>query len=171
MNRTVLSCLTGIAVCLLSAPLASGRDLSEFPLRVHVFQNTNHVHYVREVIDRVDGMGRADLFEGGEPKGFDYEFTCSDRLMTSSGFETYPARWKRKDQVLELLIPVMGKQGATKSCELKVEMKDFVYYKHGNALETEPRAAFKQWMEKHQYDPEHGKNQPVGTAPKDDAKE
>ena len=44
-------------------------------------------------------------------------------------------------------------------------MKDFTYYSHNGTLGTEPVEAFKQWMTKHDYDPEHGKDTPTPTNP------
>jgi hypothetical protein len=58
-------------------------------------------------------------------------------------------------------MPKLGKPGTMEACELHVEMKEIAYYKHNGNLDTEPTAAFKQWMEKHDYDPEHEKNEPV----------
>jgi len=58
----------------------------------------------------------------------------------------------------------MGKPGAMEACELRVEMKDMAYYRRGDTVDLEPTTAFKQWMEKHDYDPEHGKNEPVAAA-------
>jgi hypothetical protein len=110
----------------------------------------------------VDGEGRADLFENGQPRGFDFGYACADRLMASPGFETYPARWKKRGQTLEILQPVMGKPGAFDACEMKVTLKeDSVYFRHNGGLDEEPAATFKAWMEKHHYDPEHGKNTPL----------
>jgi hypothetical protein len=63
----------------------------------------------------------------------------------------------------------MGKPGAMHPCELKVTMKDFAYYRRSGSLYTEPAGIFKQWMEKHHYDPEHGKNQPTDLQPSDSA--
>lgn len=167
MRRAVLGWVSGFAACvfLLPAATAAARDLAGFPLRVHVFQTSEAVHSRRDVVQNVEGTGRANLFENREPRGFDYSFNCSQRVMTSSGFETYPARWKKKDQVLEIALPVMGKPNAAQTCELKVLMKDFAYFKRGGAVATEPRAAFKDWMVKHGYDPEHGKETPSVTAP------
>lgn len=145
---------------------ASADNPADFPLRVHIFQRTEHSHYFRGTLDWVDGDGRANLFENGQPRGFDFGFHCGDRIMTSSGFETYPARWKKNGRTLEILYPVMGKPGATHSCELKVNMKDFAYFRRQGNLETEPSAAFRQWMEKHDYDPEHGKNEPINREPR-----
>jgi hypothetical protein len=113
----------------------------------------------------VDGEGRANLFENGQPRGFDYGYQCGERLRNSPGYETYLARWKKRDQTLEILLPRMGKPGAMEACEPRVEMKDIAYYRNGDTVDTEPTAVFKQWMEKHDYDPEHGKNQPVAAAP------
>lgn len=44
---------------------------------------------------------------------------------------------------------------------LKVEMKNSAYVRHNGVLEEESVAKFKEWMEKHQYDPEHGRNEPL----------
>ena len=45
---------------------------------------------------------------------------------------------------------------------LKVAMKqDTVYIRRNGQVREEPAARFKQWMVKHQYDPEHGMNEPV----------
>ena len=84
--------------------------------------------------------------------------------MNSVGYETYFARWKKPGKSLEVLLPVMGKPGAAETCELKVEMKNVAYYRHNGAIEEEPEAAFKDWMDKHQYDPEKGFIEPVHTA-------
>jgi hypothetical protein len=85
--------------------------------------------------------------------------------MVSPGYETYPARWLKPGRTLEILEPQFGKPGAYEVCELKVELKETVYFKHGGLLDEEPAAKFKDWMDKHQYDPEKGKNEPVATAP------
>jgi hypothetical protein len=55
----------------------------------------------------------------------------------------------------------MGKPGEMSSCDLKVEMKETVYFRHNGSLNEESAAAFKAWMKKHDYDPEHGRNLPV----------
>jgi hypothetical protein len=52
------------------------------------------------------------------------------------------------------------------TCTLKVEMKDgiaFARRKDGALIEV-PAAQFKEWMVKHQYDPEHGKEVPIAPA-------
>ena len=46
-----------------------------------------------------------------------------------------------------------------------MQMKDFAYMQHNGMLGTEPIARFKEWMVKHDYDPEHGKNNPTMTQP------
>jgi len=132
---------------------------------VHIFVHNSNPHYYHQTLDWVDGEGRANLFENGEPRGFDYGYRCSERLRNSAGFETYPARWKKQDQTLEILLPKLGNSSATVSCDLKVDMKDFAYYRRDGSLETEPPAVFKEWMQNHQYDPEHGKNEPVRVTP------
>ena len=150
-----------LAGALTSMPVMASNNPDQFPLRIHIFQRSEHTHFRHGVLDFAQGLGRANLYENGQPLGFDFSFECGERVMTSAGYETYLARWKKKGLSLEILVPVIGKPGATHGCELKVEMKDFAYFHHAGALYTEPPTAFRQWMEKHQYDPEHGKNEPV----------
>jgi len=168
MRRSFFYGVSGIAGCLLlSAPaMAGGRNVDDYPFRVHIFQNSQHSHYRERMIDYVDGEGRANLYENGEPRGFDYNFRCGVRLMQSAGYETYPARWKKTGKELEILLPVMGKPGAFNGCQLNVDVKEGAYLRHGGALEEEPSAAFKDWMQRHQYDPEKGLNEPVTAAAK-----
>lgn len=158
---TWLGC--GLAGCLLfsTVALAGGRNLADYPLRVHLYHLSQHSHYRYQMIDYVDGEGSGNLYEKGNPRGFDYGFRCDDRLMLSQGWETYPARWRKAEKELEILLPVMGKPDSSRVCGLKVTMKEMAYFRHGSVVEEEPAAVLKQWMEKHQYDPEHGKDQPV----------
>jgi len=163
MRRVFLLILSGVAGCLLlsTAVLAGGHNTADYPLRVHIFQYNGHSHYYQRSLDMVDGEGRANLYENDEPRGFDFSYRCEDRLRVSAGYETYLARWKKPGKAIEILLPVFGKPGAMEGCELLVEMKDTAYYRHNGSLNEESAAKFKEWMDKHQYDPEHGKNEPV----------
>ncbi len=146
--------------------LASKRNPADFPLRVHVYECNQIIQMGPSGgINFVDGTGRANLIENGEPKGFDFSFRCLDHVNYSSGYETYLARWKKPNAVLEILVPVMGKPNATNACELKVALKDgLVYHTHNGRLLEQPAAIYKKWMEKVQFDPEHGKNEPISPA-------
>jgi hypothetical protein len=146
--------------------LAGGKNLADYPLRVHVFGRNETTFYHMRAAEEAKGEGRANLFENGGARGMDFEFDCSGRLMASSGYETYAARWKKSNQQLEVLIPEFGKANSYSTCTFKVQMKDFAYLRRNGALNTEPISAFKDWMTKHNYDPEHGKNAPTqNTAP------
>ena len=148
-----------------SVAFAESHNVADYPLRVHIVQNTNHAHYHDRTIDYVDGEGRANLFENSQPSGFDYGFRCDDRLMVSPGYETYPARWRKPRREIDILEPIMGKPGAARICTLKVDMKEMVYVRHNGLVDQQSPATFKQWMDRRQYDPEHGKNEPVPAAP------
>ena len=152
-----------IAGCLLlsTAAFAGRPNPSDYPLRVHIFGLNGTQHYHGQSLDQVDGDGRANLYEGGDPRGFDFRYVCGDRLRVSPGFETYMARWKKSGQTLEILLPVFGKPNAVESCELKVLVKDSAYIRRNGLLGEEPVAAFKDWMVRHKYDPEHGLNEPL----------
>jgi hypothetical protein len=153
-----------VAGCLLLSVVAfAGKpNANDFPLRVHIFAFNGSQHYSGGVLDWVEGEGRANLYEKSEPKGFDFSYRCSERLRVSPGFETYMARWKKPGQTLEILMPVFGKPNAAESCELKVLLKDTAYFRRNGLLNEEPASVFKDWMVKHNYDPEHGLNEPVG---------
>lgn len=99
-----------LAVCVLSfmSTRASGKNAADYPLRVHVFQFNSHSHYYQRSLETVDGEGRANLYQNGEPRGFDFSYQCGERIRMSPGYETYPARWKKQGQSLEILLPVMG---------------------------------------------------------------
>ena len=159
MRRILLCGLSVFAVCVLLSMtvLARTRNAADYPLRVHIFSHSSHSHYENHYLEGVDGDGRANLYENGEPRGFEYSYHCAKRLMNSVGYETYMARWKKPGQTLELLLPAMGDV-----CELRVDLKEDAYYRHDKHVREEPAAKFKAWMVAHQYDPEHGKNVPVG---------
>jgi len=85
----------------------------------------------------------------------------SDTPQTA--FDTFMARWKKPDKEIEILMPVMGgNPGDMNACVLKVNMKpDSVYLYRNGAIAEMPIAEYKDWMIKHEYDPEHGKDHPT----------
>lgn len=143
---------------------AESHNPADYPLRVHIYRRNETTFYRNRQAEEAKGEGRANLFEDGEPKGLDFQFECDTKLQTSSGFETFPAKWKKPGQELVILQPQFGKSGYD-TCRLKVMVKDFVYVARNGNLMSEPAEAFKQWMAKHDYDPEHGKNTPLQLAP------
>jgi hypothetical protein len=172
MRGVFLRLLSVFAACLwLAAPVMAGKfKADDYPLRVHIVMRNGIRHYSRlgynapsSSLDAVDGLGQANLFENGEPRGFDFNYQCSQPITPQTGFATFMARWKKPGRVLEIVMPVMGgKPGDMNSCELKVSMKpDAVYIRRNGTIGEEPVVAFKQWMVKHDYDPEHGKDSPV----------
>jgi hypothetical protein len=153
------------AVLALSPSLrAESHNPTDYPLRIHIYGRNQTTFYQMRQTDEAKGEGRANLYEGGEPKGIDFQFDCDHRLQVSSGFETFPAKWKKPGQELVILQPEFGKPGSYDTCRFKVMVKDFVYVMHNGALASEPQSVFKQWMTKHEYDPEHGKNAPTAPA-------
>ncbi len=147
-----LALVSGVSV-------AESHNLADYPLRLHIFKVSSHVHRRHGIVWWVDGDGRANLFENGNPAGIDFAYRCGDRFMDSSGYETYPARWKKPGETLVILTHRLGSD-ATEPCELKVDVKEFVYVGR-NSEATEPPGVLKQWMADHHYDPEHGLNEPT----------
>jgi hypothetical protein len=144
---------------------AESHNPADYPLRIHIYRRNETTFYHNRQAEEAKGEGRANLFEGGEPKGIDFQFECDTKLQTSSGYETFPAKWKKPGQELVILQQQFGKTSYD-TCRLKVLVKDFVYVSHSGNLTTEPVDVFKQWMTKHDYDPEHehGKDTPTRTS-------
>ncbi len=152
-------------LCLcLAAPvpaLAESKNPADYPLRVHIFARNETTFYHNRSPEESKGEGRANLFESGQPRALDFSFDCSEKLKPSFGFETYPAKWKKPNQELTVLLPVFGKANTYFTCTLKTAVKDYAYMTHDGRMSSEPAAEFKAWMVKHEYDPEHGKDVPV----------
>jgi hypothetical protein len=173
MRRLLLPGSIVLAICFLFSLSASAGKFSagDFPLRVLIlFRNGNrHYHGMgagMSSLDAVDGLGQADLFENGEPTGFDFNYTCSQPITPMPEFQTFMARWKKQGRILQIVMPVMGgKPGDMNSCDLNVNLKQgAAYFRRNSAVAEETSAQFKEWMAKHQYDPEHGKEMPVAAA-------
>jgi len=163
--RHLLSASLCLAVCSFAPALkAESHNPADYPLRIHIYRRNETTFYQNRQAQEAKGEGRANLFQDGMPERIDFQFECDTKLQTSSGFETFPARWKKPGQELVILQPQFGKSGYD-TCKLKVMVKDFVYVARNGNLTTEPAAIFKQWMTKHDYDPEHGKNAPTQLAP------
>jgi hypothetical protein len=146
-------------VALLSAgSVAESHNPADYPLRLHIFTVSSHVHRHHGIVWWVDGDGRANLFENGNPAGVDFAYRCNDRFMNSSGYETYPAKWKNPGQSLVILTHQIGSD-STESCVLKVDVKEFVYMGRNSEATGSPEV-LKQWMIDHHYDPEHGLDEP-----------
>jgi len=157
-----------LSLCLLFTPAvlsAASRNPADYPLRIHIFGRNQTTFYHARSLDESKGEGRANLFENGEARGVDFNYACSDKLKTSFGYESYPAKWKKPGRELTVLLPVFGKSNAYWTCNLETDVKDFAYTAHNGRMDSEPIESFKTWMVKHNYDPEHGKDIPTRPEP------
>ncbi len=153
-------------LCLATALFAESKNPADYPLRLHIFGRDQTTFYWRRETEEAKGDGRANLFANGDVHGVDFSYDCSDKLHPSFGYQTYPARWKKPGRELIVLLPKFGQTGAYWTCNLKTDVKDYAYTRHNGSMGSESSADFKAWMLKHDYDPEHGKDQPTRlTAP------
>ena len=164
MRRSIVFTICALIGSVTPAVHAESRNPADYPLRIHIYRRNETPFYHNRQTEEAKGEGRANLFEAGEPKGLDFQFECDKKLQTSSGYETFPAKWKKPGQELVILQPEFGKSSYD-TCRLKVLVKPFVYVSHDGNLSTEPVETFRQWMTKHEYDPEHGKDMPTRTTP------
>lgn len=157
-----------LCLCLLLTPAvlsAASRNPADYPLRIHIFGRSQTTFYSMRSVDESKGEGRANLFENSEARGLDFNYSCSDKLKASFGYETYPAKWKKPGRELTVLLPVFGKSNAYWTCDLQTDVKDFAYATRNGRMNSEPVEAFKTWMVRHDYDPEHGKDVPTRPEP------
>jgi hypothetical protein len=140
--------------------IAESKNPADYPLRIHIFNRDETTFYHHRVEEEAKGEGRANLFANGDVRGVDFSFECSDKLKASFGYETYPAKWKKPNQELVVLLPVFGKANTFFTCDLKTDVKDFAYISHDGHMSQESPSQFKAWMMKHDYDPEHGRTMP-----------
>jgi hypothetical protein len=170
VRSVFLFTLSAIVGCLAFAAgaRAAGPDPSNYPLRVHVLKFTSQSPQPKNKTttsddpNYTDGMGIADLFENGQPQGFEFNYSCTEPMKASSGYGTYPARWKRRGKILEILLPRAGKPWELQTCDLNAELINGMVFCWKNSKVAEESAAMlMDWMVKHQYDPENGKDEPV----------
>ncbi|HEY1766333.1 MAG TPA: hypothetical protein VGG26_01685 [Terracidiphilus sp.] len=128
-----------VAVLCVPALLPAKRSLSDYPLRVHIYQtHWNHNGW------GYHAFGRANVFdEHGVPHGAEFTYDCADHLMASSANEAYPAKWKKQDQSVEVIFGEIGqKPDQFHACEFKLALKPFVFYRHNGGLDTESAQEF-----------------------------
>ena len=178
MRRVFICILCGL-VCSLSfstAALARGPNPDDYPLRVHILKNAprpdaNKAYAAKNpenMADYTSGRGAADLFENGQPQGFTYAYSCMEPLKASEGYASYSARWKKKDKILEVLVPQAGKPWIFETCDLQPTMRPGLAYfwnLDDDTVVEESAAVFMAWMVKHQYNPEKDMDMPMDLGP------
>ncbi len=155
---------TTFLLVIIATTFAAGdsKNPADYPLRLHIIGVSQMTFYHNRMTDEVRGDGRGNLFENGMARGVDFSYDCSDKIKPSFGFETYPAKWKKQGKELVVLFPVFGKTGAYFTCTIKTDVKDYTYVRmRDGRIGSDTPERYKDWMQKHDYDPEHGKDKPV----------
>ncbi len=104
-----------------------------YPLRVRILERNTS----RRAGEVVRMWGRADLIDGKQEQGFDFESDSSDLIMVSHGDELYSARWKKQDRQLEILVSKIG-TGKSNKCVLKADLKPYIYIFENGTIVTKP---------------------------------
>lgn len=166
-----------VASANLMLPSASASpDPAKYPLRIHIFRYVNSHSDIREpnrISDPkryIKGMGQADLFEGGEPVGFQFNYECLVAMRASGGYGTFPARWKKRGKTLEILLPSAGLSGNVDGCDLQADLRPgLVYFWKNREVAEEAATLLKQWMLAHKFNPEQSYEDPLFPPSKDPA--
>ncbi len=61
-------------------------------MRLPIFNRSETNFYHNRLEEEAKGGGRANLCENSEPHGVDFSFECEQKLRSSVGYETYPAK-------------------------------------------------------------------------------
>jgi hypothetical protein len=158
----MLQCFAVLLLLSGSMMKADSKNIADYKLRIHIFNRneTNFYHWRQE--EEAKGEGRANLFENGDAHGVDFNFACDQKLKSSFGYETYPARWKKPGRELTVLLPVFGKSNTYFTCTINTDVKPYAYARAEGKLISESPEKYKAWMVRHNYDPEQGKDAPMG---------
>jgi hypothetical protein len=97
-----------------------------YPLRIHILRVNWTGHHNGYGYEGATGYGRGDIWEP-QKQGFDYTFSCFEPFLHTTGQEAYSARWKSQGKTIELLEEKIGSGGKFEKCELKVDLKPYVY--------------------------------------------
>jgi TPR repeat protein len=114
-----------LAVAAIQPTGAKPRDLSTYPLRVHIFQSDWDPRTGNLMGGR--GSGVANLIEGQDIHGFDFSYECPINYLKSVGNQAYAAKWKKPGKTIELVGNTVGNENKSDTCEFKVTLHDYVY--------------------------------------------
>jgi len=171
MNRLITRLLVSSAAVLLlcgaSVMQAESKNIADYTLRIRIYSKSSTNFYYSRNVEESKGEGRGDIFEGDDVQGVDFNFACEEKFKASFGYQTFPARWKKRDKTLEILVPEPGKPWNNESCVLHTTMQAGMvfFWSADDDVLQEPAPKFKEWMVKHQLDPENGKVMPIEPDP------
>jgi hypothetical protein len=124
---------------------AAPRSIADYPLRVHVYSThwgRNYSAYYYGVDYGYHGYGRANLEDAANVNAMDYTFDCDMHFMRSDSNEAFPARWKKQNHEIEMLVGIIGSD-KTETCRLDITLKDTVYRRINGSTVSLTQAEFK----------------------------
>jgi len=92
------------------------------------------------------GTGRGRINNGGQVNGVEFEYNCDEKLGVSFGGEFFPAKWKKEPVELTVLSHGMGGDTHLNTCDLTVNVHEFVYVTKDGHLTT---ISQKEWAARH----------------------
>jgi hypothetical protein len=137
LARVAALSLLGLPVLALAA-----KNPADYQLKVQVVRQMWGVHNVRYAQYKATGSG--NIIDGSAIHAFDFKYDCSVGLARTPQNQSYLAKWKKTGSRLELLIPVIGKEGKYQTCELETSLHYGVYvYRQGGVAEISQEEAAK----------------------------
>ncbi len=123
--------LLGLLLCFSLS--ASSKDPADYPLKVHILQQSWASRNLVRGVYR--GEGRGNIWDAaGLVHGFDYTYDCSFPLARTARNQSYPAKWSKPQLRLTILAGEIGKTDKYSECTLKTTVRDGVYILAGGVI-------------------------------------
>jgi PEGA domain len=137
-----------IALILLLFPLLvfAGKDPDNYPLKVHILQQSWGSHNLR--YNEYRATGRGNILENNTIHAFDFTYDCSVGLRRTARNQPYQAKWKKPELRLAVLSPKIGKNDKYQECELKTSIHPGVYIWNDGGISELSQEEFKAWRAK-----------------------
>ncbi len=132
-SRTPWCLFLLVVIAATTTPVAAKpRDLTEYTLRVHIFQS----QWSPQGTFYGQGSGIANLYDGPNVRGITFSYECPIQYQQSVGNEAYRARWKKAEKTIELVGTKVGSPDKSDTCEFKITLHDFVYDVQNGTIAT-----------------------------------
>ena len=120
---------------------AADKNPADYPIKLTILET--HIDTNRW---GAHGSGRARINNAGQVNGIEFHYDCDEKLGVSYGGEFFAAKWKKEPYTLTVLSHGMGGDKHENTCDLTVNVHDFIYVTKDGHLTTESQ---KQWAARH----------------------
>lgn len=129
---------------LLNPTVSPAKDPADYPLSVHIL----HAQWNRDRHGVHHGWGRGNIREGDTVRGFDYSFDGCTPFRETISPQKYPAKWKKPQLQLQVLVSEIGKVNKFETCNVNTSLIEGVYMRGPGGIRALSQEQFKAWRVK-----------------------